>query len=91
MMKSNLQAMNLCVVRLVFAGIQLVDNRDSFHRELGRKSSSCVETSGHCRGRWEGVGDGRWEGVGDGMGGGRWKMGGGNGRWKMGEKDGRGK
>ena len=77
MMKSNLQAMNLCVVRLVFAGIQLVDNRDSFHRELGRKSSSCVETSGHCRGRWEGVGDGRgrWE-----VGGGRWEVEMGSGR-----------
>lgn len=52
-MKSNLKAINLYGVHVcwVFAGVQLVDNGDSFHRELGRKSSSCVKTSGRCRGR----------------------------------------
>ena len=53
-MKSNLQAVNYSYdihVCLVFAGVQLVDNGDSFHRELGRESSSCVKTSGRCRGK----------------------------------------
>ena len=69
-MKSNLQAINLYGVHvcLVFVGVQLVDNGDCFHRELGRKSSSCVKTSGRCRGRWEEgrrrkkMGGGRWGG-----------------------------
>ena len=88
--------MNLCGVHLVFAGVQLVDDRDSFHREPGRKSSSCVETSGHCRGRWEGGRGGRWEGEVRGesgrreMGGERreWEVGGGGERreWEEGDR-----